>query len=222
MSASKVYLCPSCQSVIRSDRDVSEGLKCDSCGSSFGGSGSGTAAPKRTRSESSASPSILRDVMKNREGIVLPVSFGSTEKLGNFKSEKLAAAAEGSRDEESILSDGSRQVKRRKKRRKEEKHKKLYIFITAWVGVIVALLFIFQIKSDDGKTNTANTANTGMPPWKREFYRSHLESISKNYNSFIQALSLPAKQQAIDRSSQMAAKFSRFNQTHSSPVLKER
>ena len=220
MSASKVYLCPSCQSVIRSDRDVSEGLKCDSCGSSFGGSGSGIAAPKRPRSESSASPSILRDVMKNREGIVLPVSFGSTEKLGNFKSEKLAAAAEGSRDEESILSDGSRQVKRRKKRRKEEKHKKLYIFITAWVGVIVALLFIFQIKSDDGKTNTRNTANTGMPTWKREFYRSHLESISKNYNSFIQALSLPAKQQAIDRSSQMAAKFSRFNQTHSSPVFK--
>ena len=144
MSASKVYLCPSCQSVIRSDRDVSEGLKCDSCGSSFGGSGSGTAAPKRPRSESSASPSILRDVMKNREGIVLPVSFGSTEKLGNFKSEKLAAAAEGSRDEESILSDGSRQVKRRKKRRKEEKHKKLYIFITASSTIQQQVLLLQQ------------------------------------------------------------------------------
>lgn len=218
MSESKVYLCPSCQSVIRSDRDVSEGLKCDSCGSSFGGSG--TAAPKRPRPNSAASPSILRDVMKNRKGASLPVSFGSPEKLGNFKSKELETTEEGSRDEESILSDGSRQVKRRKKRRKEEKHKKLYIFITAWIGVIVTLLFIFQIKSDDGKKNTRAAANTGMPPWMREFDRSHLESISKNYNSFIQAPSLPAKQQSIDRSSQMAAKFSRFSQTHSIPAFK--
>jgi hypothetical protein len=229
MSQTKVYLCPSCQSVIRSDRDVSEGLKCDSCGFSLGG---GTTKPKRPRPKSAADPvnkrnvgggSILRDVMKQRGGGKPSAPFSSIEKVGNTKSKESESSApgEGRRDEESILPDGSRQVKRRKKRRKQEKHRKLYIFITAWIGVIVALLFIFQINVDDEKKKeTGSGGPGGLEPWKREFYRSHLESISKNYNSFIQAPSLPAKQQSIDRSSEMAAKFSRFSQTHSSPSFK--
>jgi len=136
-------------------------------------------------------------------GITLPES---TEKDGK-----------GSRDEHTLLPDGSRQVKRRKKRRKEEKHKKIYLFITAWIGGIVGLILLFQIKGDEGEEADASPEAAAMAPWKREFLKKHLPSVAKNFNGFIGSNAIPAQQQFIDRSAELAAKFTRFNQTHSTP-----
>ncbi|MDB4509116.1 hypothetical protein N9067_03125 [Akkermansiaceae bacterium] len=222
MSSPKVYLCPSCQSVIRSEKEASEGLTCGECNFTFGGAAQSAPAGEKTvirKAAPAKSGGVVRDVMKQRSGPAPPADFVSAALPAKKFTEAAAEDAKGpgSRDEESILSDGTRQVKRRKKRRKEEKHKKLYLFLTACIGVIVGLFLLFQIKGDTEKKTAEDPQIVGMEPWKREFYRKHLKSINANFNGYHRSASLPAKQQFIDRSSEMAAKFTRFNQTHTIP-----
>ena len=153
MSSTKVYLCPSCQSVVRSEKETSDGLKCDECGFSFGAGGAAKKEAKKI-SVPTKSGSIVRDVMKQRSGSAPLVEFSSIE----LPTKKVAKSSDedekklGSRDEESILPDGTRQVKRRKKRRKEESNKKLFLFITGWVSVIVGLVVLFKMHEESEKT----------------------------------------------------------------------
>ena len=68
------------------------------------------------------------------------------------------------------------------------------------------------------KTPRQDSDIVKMEPWKREFYRKHLTPITINISGYHKVAGLTKKQQFIDRSSGLAAQFTRFNQTHTVPT----
>lgn len=159
--------------------------------------------------------------MKQRSEPAPAAEFNSTAAVNPLASKAAAGDDEkkGNRDEESILPDGTRQVKRRKKRRKKEDNKKLYLFIGAWFFVIIGLVLLFNFQGGNQEEADVEAGiGSGMKPWEREFLREHLNRINRNFNGFHAADTHSKKQQYIDRSSELAADYNRFNQTHSVPT----
>ncbi|MBK73821.1 MAG: hypothetical protein CMO76_10325, partial [Verrucomicrobiales bacterium] len=123
-----IFICPACQAVVKSDRPLHEGIICGECQHEFGKN----SASAKTKTQipggnlGKGSSGVTRDLTAKKSASVLPVGVIDTPKMAvktleQARNEFLG----GSSDDEMILADGSRRVRRRKKREKAEKNKGL-------------------------------------------------------------------------------------------------
>lgn len=235
MSKKKVYLCPSCQAVVKSDQESSVGLSCEECGFEFGSQGRAVKSDSNKADlvnvsrvlGSAKSPiegsTVVRDVMKGR---------GTSKKQGDIReatSVHEMVIGEGAPieheeippgEDEVILRDGTRIRRRRKRKKGKEKHRKLYFFLTLWLGISAAILIVVQInKGDKVDPDFANGINEDQAKKRRDqiFFREHASALQANYKRFIFSSKDEARLQEIDISSRLASSFSKFHQSQSIP-----
>ncbi|MGB2454089.1 MAG: hypothetical protein ACPIG7_05820 [Akkermansiaceae bacterium] len=115
-----------------------------------------------------------------------------------------------SSDNETILSDGSRRVRRRKKREKEEKNKGLVLFLGAWLCVVVVVLLIFATgKFGASKASKALVEAGSRDPMDQQIVNASREKIETEFKGFMKVPE-NMKGQFIDRSADLSLAFSDF------------
>jgi hypothetical protein len=125
--------------------------------------------------------------------------------------------AGSSNGDETIMSDGSRRVRRRKKREKEEKNKGLILFLGAWLCVVIIVLVIFATgKFGASKASKAPIEAGRRDPIDQQIVNASREKIKKDFQGFMK---LPEKMkgQFIDRSADLSLAFSDFYVENSFP-----
>ncbi|MDA7875792.1 hypothetical protein N9A82_02420, partial [Akkermansiaceae bacterium] len=141
-----VFICPSCQAVVKSDKPLHEGVTCGEClhefGKTSGSSKSKTQIPGGNWERGNGG--VIRNLTAKKSAPILPVGVIDSPKIAVKTLDQARDESAGaSSDDETILSDGSRKVRRRKKREKEEKNKGLILFLGAWLCVVIVVLLIF-------------------------------------------------------------------------------
>ena len=232
-----VFICPSCQSVVQSDVLLEEGVICGECLHEFSLpktegviapkgkpkrlTGTGSVSSEKTSAKNEKKPlpksPIIRDATSLRksktpkqvevERVKVPVKSleEAVEEELNF-----------SKDEETILADGSRQVKRRKKRPKEEKNLNLILFLSGWIAVIAIIFGLSKLVEDDEKSGEDKrdrdkesvTENTV----KKEILRRFYPQVTASFKAFIGHPNNEGRSQYIYNSSDLALAFTKHYQ----------
>lgn len=230
MSQEKVYLCPSCQAIVKSEKDTPEGLVCHECGFEFGGSGGveEDSTPKKVNvakavigSASLVKDTIVRDVIKQRRGggRRSEAQPSSVHEMALGEGTELEHAEIPPGEDEVVLKDGTRMVRRKRRKKEKDKHRKLYFFITLWLGIAAAIIVVVQLnkESEGGKAGGGDSVEEEKGQ-KEIFLRRHMPAISQNFARFIMATEDDARIQEIDFSSRLASNFSIFHQSKSIPI----
>lgn len=236
MSQIKVYLCPLCQTVVKSENDTPIGLVCDDCGFEFSGAGEankseGLSEVKIVKAVAGVgavtNDTIVRDVMKQRSGSGQRASEREPSSvhemvLGEGVEYEHTEIPPG--EDEVVLKDGTRMVRRKKRKKEKDKHRKLYFFLTLWLGIAAAIVVIVQLNKDvdDGPSGGNGDGQIDEKAQQLIFLRKHMPEISQNFSRFIRATEDDDRIQEIDFSSLLASKFSRFHQAQSIPVPRGR
>ncbi len=220
-----VFICPSCQAVVKSEKSLEEGLICGECLHAFGKPDSSDPGKinqmPRGRSEK-GSGSVMRDLTAKKTtpiramGVIdaPPVSAKSIEAAK-------AETANANGDEEMIMPDGTRRVRRRKKRAKKERNKGLILFLVGWMCVIAIVFVLFKT----GKIGGGKEA-TGQPPVRGsdfltdtevEILKQSIPTITDQFTKFLRYQTLSGREQFIDRSADLSLAFNRFYQINTFP-----
>lgn len=232
MSQATVYLCPSCQSVVKSENEKLAGLVCGDCGFEFGGKGMAQDNEPSKKVDivkvtgvapTTMKHSIVRDVMKQRGGsrqgpeVIQPPSV---HEMALREGAELEHKEIPPGEDEVILKDGTRMVRRKKRKKDKDKHQKLYFFLTLWIGIAAAILIIVQMNNGDkdGSVEDRIGVEENRKKEHQIFLGKHMAAISQNFSRFIRAQEDSDRIQEIDYSSRLASKFSRFHQSQSIPV----
>lgn len=209
-----VFICPSCQAVVKSDRPLHEGVVCGECQHEFGKAGD--SASGRTRvpagNRERGSGGVIRDLTAKKSAPILPVGVIDGPKVAAKSLEQARSEAAGSTgDEEMIMPDGSRRVRRRKKGEKKEKNKGLILFLGGWLCVIVIVFAMFK-SGKIGKTNATKPPEDPNVPSlvDIQILKKSLPKITKDFNDFIKLHSEGGREQFIDRSADLSLAFSRY------------
>lgn len=235
MSQVKVYLCPSCQSVVKSENGSVAGLVCEECDFKFSGKGEAKGGEKlpdlqiaRPPAQKVASSgSIARDVMKKRQDSparVPVIQSSSVHEMVLKEGTVLEHHELPPGEDEVILKDGRRIVRRKKRKKDKEKHRKLYFFLTLWLGIAAAILAVVQMNKDPEGDQKSAVEDQKLLDERRDelFIREHFPAISMNFSKFMRSTEDADRIQEIDYSSRMASKFARFHQAQSLPEIKGR
>ncbi len=224
MSQPSVYLCPSCQEVIRSEGRSREELKCKACGFSLSVKQTlpdNSNLPDRSKSTSSG---VMRDI--GNTALTSPAELPRRSFSEPIKAKLPDARIEeppenedpetSAKKNEKILPDGTRQVRRRKKRRKE-KNKILYLLLIGWICVVGAIIWLFKsqdIMDDDQPVSIDDTTNSEPEREKKHrlFLKRYRGAAADAFAKFMNTPVEEGKIQLIDRSSELASEFGRFYQ----------
>lgn len=231
MSPKKVYLCPSCQAVFKSDQETPVGLTCGECGFEFGGQGraektdiskalvAGVSKAKSSTSSSIAGSTVVRDVMKGRGSSEVREASSVDEMVfaegAPIEHEELPPG-----EDQVVLKDGTRIRRRRKRKKEKEKHRKLYFFLTLWLGIAAAILVIVQLNKEtniDPDFTNGNNEEEAKQRRDQIFFREHTRALKGNFLRFILSAKEESRLQEIDMSPRLAASFSKFHQSNSIP-----
>ena len=214
MSGKKgVFICPSCQAVVKSDKPLHEGVTCGECLHEFGKSSSSSKSKTQIPGGNweKGAGGVIRDLTAKKSAPILPVGVIESPKISAKTLDQARDEFVGSsNDDEIILSDGSRRVRRRKKREKEEKNKGLILFLGAWLCVVVVVLLIFATgKFGASKASKAPIEAGRRDPVDQQIVNASREKIKKDFQGFMK---LPEKMkgQFIDRSADLSLAFSDF------------
>ena len=208
-----VFICPSCQAVVKSDRPLHEGVTCGEClhefGNTSGSSKSKTQIPGGNWERGAGG--VIRNLTAKKSAPVLPVGVIDSPKMAVKTLDQARGELAGvSSDDETILSDGSRRVRRRKKREKEEKNKGLVLFLGAWLCVVVVVLLIFATgKFGASKASKALVETGSRDPMDQQIVNASREKIETEFKGFMKVPE-NMKGQFIDRSADLSLAFSDF------------
>lgn len=140
----------------------------------------------------------------------------------------------GSDDEETVMPDGTRKVRRRKKRKKDEKNKGLVLFLLAWFCVIVLILVFFKVgkgksvQEEEGAVERLEAADRAardlavmrqLLPEISEKFRGN-RGASNDPLGFLFQPTLDARKQYIDQLNDLSLAFSRHYENTVFPVPK--
>jgi len=211
--------------VVRGEKKPGEGLVCGECQHEFGGvmetkqtvDGPAKLAPlpRSAGLKAGKSGGVVRNLTAKRAPVVkVPGAIGSAPFVARSFEE---VAVEGeSGDEEILLPDGSRRVKRRKKRPAKEKNKALILFLVGWLSVVVILFAFFKTRQDASvDAQDDQTVVDPTPTRDRQLIENHRDEISSLFKSYIFTTNQDERVQYIDRSSEMGLKYARFYRSHS-------
>ncbi len=217
-----VFICPSCQGVVQSDGPLEQGVVCDHCLHEFGtpddlsaakaalvnklpkGSVGGVEKKKVLISRNVTAQRKV-DEPKQVEAVRAKIPVKTLE-------ESVEEAANGSRDEETIMPDGSRKVKRRKKRPKKEKNLKLVLFLAGWISVIGIVFALFKLGDSEGEVveETETEEEINEKTIKNEVLRRFFPQVSESFTDFLTHPTNDGREQFISNSSGLALPFSKY------------
>mgnify|MGYP000380313741 CR=1 FL=1 len=216
-----VFICPSCQAVVKSDKSLSEGVVCGECQHEFGKSSSvakeKTQVPGGNRERGSGG--VIRDLTAKKSAPILPVGVIDGPKVAAKSLEQARIETAGSSgQEEMIMPDGSRRVRRRKKREKKEKNKGLILFLGGWMCVIVIVFAMFK-SGKIGKADPPKPSgdSDGLSLVDRAILEKSRPMITKKFRDFIKLPSESGRVQFIDRSADLSLAFSRYYRANTFP-----
>lgn len=234
MSRSGVFICPSCQAVVRSEKTPEEGLICPECHQNFGNAPREAdpeppqaaarlaPAPRIGRVPKGKSTSIVRDLTAKRAPVVkTPKASQPNAAIPAARSLQDQAdhptEAVHDTDEEIIMPDGSRKVRRRKKRQLKEKNRPLMLFLIGWLSVVIIIFALF--KSGRGASDSDDPENTPdfTQTRNRIFFDNHKPEIVGNVVGFLRGRNEEERIQYIDLSADLALPFARYYRRHSFP-----
>ena len=208
-----VFICPSCQAVVKSDKPLHEGVTCGEClhefGKTSGSSKSKTQIPGGNWERGNGG--VIRNLTAKKSAPILPVGVIDSPKIAVKTLDQARVEFAGaSSDDEMILSDGSRRVRRRKKREKEEKNKGLILFLGAWLCVVIVVLLIFATgKFGASKASKAPIEADSRDPMDQQIVNASREKIKRDFQGFMKVPE-NMKGQFIDRSADLSLAFSDF------------
>ena len=225
MSQSRVFLCPSCQAVIQSDRGTENGLTCSECGYEFFDR-MVEPPPVRLVNAPEKSGSVIRNVTRksdpvsDQEAVTEVPAHEAPFVLKNevpamVKVEEKSYAVSGEIPEdrdEIIKADGSRGIRRRRKKSKERKSKALVIFIFVWLTVICSVFYFFSLKDDSRQDQDKGPADgeSIIAARNRSFIIEHFPEINVSFKAFLRQFESGRRLQFIDQSSRLSLQFNRF------------
>ena len=219
-----VFICPSCEAVVRSEKSLKEGIVCGKCQHEFGASvKSATASAKPVQVPKGAIGNRKSSVMRNLTGKkASPVLAVRTVESAAVKAKSIQEVAEEAigteGDLEIMMPDGSRRVRRRKKRAKKERNKGLILFLAAWlsvIGIIVALLKMGE--NEERISEEEQGSDLTVDATKREVLRRYLEPVKAEFLNFISHPTNEGREQYIADSANLSLEFARHGQIHPFP-----
>ena len=219
-----VFICPSCEAVVRSEKSLKEGIVCGKCQHEFGASvKSATASAKPVQVPKGAIGNRKSSVMRNLTGKKAPpVLAVRTVESAAVKAKSIQEVAEEAigteGDLEIMMPDGSRRVRRRKKRAKKERNKGLILFLAAWlsvIGIIVALLKMGE--NEERISEEEQGSDLTVDATKREVLRRYLEPVKAEFLNFISHPTNEGREQYIADSANLSLEFARHGQIHPFP-----
>lgn len=225
MNQPGVFICPSCQAVVRSEKKPGEALVCGQCQHEFGEvleSGGAVVSPAKLaplpRSgdpNAGKSAAVVRNLTAKRAPVVrVPGAAGGAPIAARSYEEVATEGAPAS--DEIILPDGSRRVKRRKKRPSKEKNKPLILFLVGWLSVVVIIFALFKTKSESASGQKDDEAEVDITATRdRQLIETHRDEISKLLRSYLLTTNLDERLQYIDRSSELSLNHARYYRAHS-------
>ena len=217
---------------MKSDNGTPAGLVCDECGFELGGGGKAKKDEPASNAEivkagASASlvskEAIVRDVMKQRGGAgkgAAEVQASSVHEMALGEGSEMEHTELPPGEDEVVLKDGTRMVRRKKRKKEKDKHRKLYFFLTLWLGIAGAILVIVQLNKESDSDSADGASDAEIDTERRDFMflQKRMPTIAQNFQRFIKAKEDDDRIQEIDFSAGLASKFSRFHQSQSFPV----
>jgi hypothetical protein len=231
VEATGIYICPSCQAVVKGAAGGAEGLVCHECGHEFGGKDEKTEKGRATKvpvgRNTGKSSSIVRNLTARKGPPVLAVEKVVTPPVAAKSSPQAQPESDhDGRDEEILMPDGSRRVRRRKRRKKDEKNKGLVLFLLGWFAVVVIILAMFKMgKGSDGNDQDNDQAKAELAGRKARdlaVMRRLLPEIGARFNAFLFQKTINDRKQFIDRSADLSFTFSRHYENSVFPVPENR
>ena len=232
-----IFICPSCQAMVKGAMDGEEDLVCHECGYRFerepGDVKKVTAVP--VGRSAGRSSSVIRNLTAKKAAPVRPVPKVSAPPVAAKPIEQAKAEGGlGSDDEEIIMPDGTRRVRRRKRRKKDEKNRGLVLFLLGWFCVIVIILVMFKFgrnekvpeeEVDQTRLEAADRAARDLAVMRRllpeisEKFKGERGS-AKDPRGFLFQPTLDARKQYIDQLDDLSLAFSRHYENTVFPVPK--
>ena len=208
---SGVFICPQCQAVVHSDKSLNEGVVCGECNHEFGklqaGGKSGVQVPMGKKESSSGS--VVRDLTAKKSRVVSTTGFQAVAKVAAKPIEQARVETAGiDPEDEMIMPDGSRRVRRRKKRPAKGQNKALILFLFAWLLAIVFVFFLFSRGGEEVDDKPDVVDADGMSAIDREILQKSVPQVSKLFKEFLGASTHAERLQFIDRSSHLSSIFS--------------
>lgn len=215
-----IFICPSCQTAVKGGPGEDGTLVCPECQHQFG-TGSGAESPKAAATPAAVpagrkegrSSSVIRNLTARKAEPVKPVGVIEPPVMEAKTLEEARADGHSQYgDEEIIMPDGTRRVRRRKRKSKDGKNKGLILFLLGWFSVIALIFILF--KSGDGDSeeqrNQDQATAESNEVRNRELMRRLLPTISKRFFEFLGYPTVSGREQFIDRSSELSSAFTRF------------
>lgn len=226
-----LFICPSCQGVVRSDRSLEEGVSCEECGhqfdkpSEFERSEHAREDPYPQRASSAGSGSVVRDLTRKKlptatTGLVVERTAIPAKTLD----EAMLEAVSETEDSEEVMEDGSLRVKRRKKRPKKARNKGLILFLTGWISVVLIIFALFKMGQGDSKSADEDLAEEVISEQtvKNEVLKRFYPQVTGNFVKFITYPSNEGREQFISDAADLSLSFSRHYQRNTFPAPESR
>lgn len=234
-----IFICPSCQSMVKGAMDGEEDLACHDCGYRFERERVSGAAQRAMSvpvgRSSGKSSSVIRNLTARKANPVKPVPkvIGPPVAAKSIDQAK-AETGLGSDEEEIIMPDGTRRVRRRKRRKKDEKNKGLILFLLGWFCVVVIILVMFKFgknetvpeeEGDESRLAASDRAARDLAVMRRllpeisEKFKGS-RGASGDPRGFLFQSTLDARKQYIDQLDDLSLAFSRHYESTVFPVPK--
>ena len=219
-----VFICPSCEAVVRSEKSLKEGIVCGKCQHEFGTSvKSATASAKPVQVPRGAignrKSSVMRNLTGKKELPVLAVRAVESAAVNVKPIQEVADEAIGTEgDLEIMMPDGSRRVRRRKKRAKKERNKGLILFLVGWLSVIGIIFALFKMgKNDERISEEEQGGDLTVAAKKKEVLRRFLDPVKAEFLNFISHPTNEGREQYIADSANLSLEFARHGRIHPFP-----
>ena len=216
---SGVFICPSCEAVVRSEKSLEEGIVCGECQHEFGkpetaaaGSQAGGKAIKvvprgATKSKNS---NVMRNLTAKKAPPVVSIGAVVTSAINAKSLQEAADEMSGTEgDDEMMMADGSRRIRRRKKRPKKEKNKGLILFLAGWLSVIAIIFTLFKLGQDDEKTTKDEESDLTEDARKVEVWRRFKDPVRGEFIKFMTHPTNEGREQFIADSANLSLQFGR-------------
>lgn len=221
-----VFICPECQAVVKGRLGEESGLSCPECDYQFGPEksqqdGGIPAGARMPTGRSSANSGVIRNLTSKKAA---PVKVAKIPEKAPMEAKPIEVAraegANGSRDEEVIMPDGSRKIRRRKRRQKDDKNKTLVLFLFGWFCLVVLIFALFKKGDDKPEENPGDPGPTDLAVRNEAVMRRLLPDIENKFKEFLVAKTNDARLQMIDRPAELALAFREFYEQTSFPEPK--
>lgn len=225
--SSHVFICPSCQAVVKYEGSIENGVTCHSCDHVFVEKAKETPVkvsavkPLPRQGKVVSSGSVVRN-LKTKSTAPLAGSAGAKKvNLSEEPSVNPVKKAIPARKPEQSEQVGRQKVRHRKKKEKKENYKSLLIFLAGWCGVTLTVFGFYKLKNEKPieEVDPTTVEDVSSDEIKREILKKHLKVVLVNFKNFLNYSKDDGREQFIDRSAELAHPFARHYNFETFPTF---